>query len=421
VSVKKVILVAIGVVALAIGLSTLAHRVADSRQQNALDAFYATPAGIDAAEPGTVFRVETLATAPVVGASSFRVLYRTERPDGTAAVSGAMVFVPVAPAPAAGRPVLAYAHGTIGQGRGCAPSRRDDPIGPNAWYAQAIASGFVVVATDYAGIGTVGPNLFLIGQAESLDIVNSVRALEEVPGADPSKEWVVYGHSQGGHSALWTGQLAAQEMPENTLIGVAASAPAADLPLIIGKQWNTGVGWGVGAEVATSWTAAYPNLDIDEAITSEGNRWTSQIADACLGEGVPVPPLLGFVAASVGVPYFDGNPMSDPRIAKAAAEQTPKPLPATLPLLIAQGTADTVIPPESNAALQESWCAAGSNLTMLWLGGVGHVAAGTTAAPTIVPWLRALFDGATPTPQCSGVPPVAVPFTTLQEAMLLVR
>ena len=162
-SLKKVILVAIGVVALAIGLSTLAHRVADSRQQNALDAFYATPAGVDAAKPGTVFRVETLATAPVVGASSFRVLYRTERPDGTAAVSGAMVFVPIAPAPVAGRPVLAYAHGTIGQGRGCAPSRRTDPIGPNAWYAQAIASGFVVVATDYAGIGTAGPNLFLSG------------------------------------------------------------------------------------------------------------------------------------------------------------------------------------------------------------------------------------------------------------------
>ena len=420
-SLKKVILVAIGVIALAIGLSTLAHRVADSRQQNALDAFYATPVDVDAAKPGTVFRVETLATAPVVGASSFRVLYRTERPDGTAAVSGAMVFVPIAPAPVAGRPVLAYAHGTIGQGRGCAPSRRTDPIGPNAWYAQAIASGFVVVATDYAGIGTAGPNLFLIGQAESLDIVNSVRALEQVPGADPSKEWVVFGHSQGGHSALWTGQLAAQEMPENRLLGVAAAAPAADLPMIISKQWNTGVGWGVGAEVATSWTAAYPDLDIGAAITSEGNRWTSRVADACLGEGVPVPPLLGFVAAAVGVPFFNGNPINDPRIAKAAAEQTPKPLPATLPLLIAQGTADTVIPPESNAALQETWCAAGSNLTMLWLGGVGHVAAGTTAAPTIVPWLRALFDGATPTPQCSGVPPVAAPFATLQEAVLFVR
>ncbi|MEI6625227.1 MAG: lipase family protein [Thermoleophilia bacterium] len=420
-SVKKIILVAIGVVALAIGLSTLAQRVADVRQQDSLDAFYATPVGLEAAKPGTVFRVETLPDAPVAGASSFRILYRTERPDGTAAVAGAMVFVPIAPAPETGRPVLAYAHGTIGQGRGCAPSRRTEPIGPNAWYAQAIASGFVVVATDYAGIGTAGPNLFLVGQAESLDIVNSVRALEQVPGANPSKKWVVFGHSQGGHSALWTGELAAQEMPEKTLIGVAAAAPAAELPLIISQQWNTGVGWVVGAEVAQSWPSMYPNLDISSAISSEGNRWTSQIADACLGEGVPVPPLLGFVAAAVGVPYFNGNPIVDPRIAKVAAEQTPKPLPATLPLLIAQGTADTVIPPESNAALQETWCAAGSNLTMMWLGGVGHVAAGTTAAPTIVPWLRALFDGATPTPQCSGVPPVAVPATTLQEALLLVR
>ena len=420
-SLKKVILVAIGVVALAIGLSSLAHRVADARQQDSLDAFYATPAGVAAAKPGTVFRVETLDAAPVAGASSFRILYRTERPNGTAAVSGAMVFVPIAPAPATGRPVLAYAHGTIGQGRGCAPSRRRDPVGSNTWYAQAIASGFVVVATDYAGIGTAGPNLFLIGQAESLDIVNSVRALDQVPGANPGQKWTVFGHSQGGHSALWTGQLAAQEMPEKTLIGVAAAAPAADLPMIISQQWNTGVGWGVGAEVAQSWPSMYPNLDIGAAISSEGNRWTSQIADACLGEGVPVPPLLGFVAAAVGVPYFNGNPIVDPRIAKVAAEQTPKPLPATLPLLIAQGTADTVIPPESNAALQETWCAAGSNLTMMWMGGVGHVAAGTTAAPTIVPWLRALFDGATPTPQCSGVPPVAVPATTLQEAQLLIR
>ena len=420
-SVKKIILVAIGVVALAIGLSTLAHRVADTRQQDSLDAFYATPTGVAAAKPGTVFRIETLDSAAVAGASSFRILYRTERPDGTAAVAGAMVFVPIAPAAAAGRPVLAYAHGTIGQGRGCAPSRRSDPIGGNTWYGQAIASGFVVVAPDYAGIGTAGPNLFLIGQAESLDIVNSVRALEQVPGANPGQEWVVFGHSQGGHSALWTGQLANQEMPEKALIGVAAAAPAADLPLFIDRQWSTGVGWGVGAEIARSWPSMYPNLDLTAAISSEGARWTDQVADACLGEGIPVPPILGFVAAAVGVPYFNGNPLQDPRIAIRAAEQTPKPLPSTMPLLIAQGTADTVIPPESNAALQETWCAAGSNLTMLWLGGIGHAAAGTTAAPTIVPWLRALFDEATPTPQCSGVPPVAVPATTLEEALLLVR
>lgn len=415
-SLKKVTLVAIGVVAIAIGLSAVAHRVADARQQNQLDAFYATPAGVATAKPGTVFRVETLDTAPIVGASSFRILYRTERPNGTATVSGAMVFVPIAPAPTTGRPVLAYAHGTIGQGRGCAPSRRRNPVGAQTWFTQAIAEGFVVVATDYAGIGTAGPNLFLIGQAEALDIVNSVRALEQVPGADPGDDWVVFGHSQGGHAALWTGARAAQEMPEKTLLGVGAAAPAADLPMIINEQWNTGVGWGIGAEVATSWPAAYPQLDIASIISSEGKRWTTNVADACLGEGLPIPPLLGFVAAEVGVPFFDGNPLKDPQVLQAAAAQTPVPLPASLPLIIAQGTADTVIPPKTNAALQKTWCAAGSNLTMLWLGGIGHAKAGTTAAPTIIPWLRALFDGATRTPQCSGMPAESAAAATLQDA-----
>ena len=45
---KKAILVCLGVVAAAILLSTLSHRVAAERQQDALDAFYATPPGQDA-------------------------------------------------------------------------------------------------------------------------------------------------------------------------------------------------------------------------------------------------------------------------------------------------------------------------------------------------------------------------------------
>jgi pimeloyl-ACP methyl ester carboxylesterase len=208
-------------------------------------------------------------------------------------------------------------------------------------------------------------------------------------------------------------------MPEKTLIGVAAAAPAANLPFIIGQQWSNGIGWGVGAEVAQSWPSMYPHLDIGKAISSEGARWTGQVADACLGEGVPIPPVLGFVAAAVGVPFFNGNPLNDPKMAAVAAAQSPRPLPSTLPVMIAQGTADPVIPPESNAALEKTWCDAGANLTMMWMGGVGHVTAGTTAAPTIVPWLRSLFDGYAPTPQCSGVPPVAVSASTLQEALQL--
>ncbi len=418
---KTGILVAVGVIAAAIGLSALGHRISDQRFQDDLDAFYATPPGIEGAEPGTVLRLESLTNAVVSGAASYRVLYRTERPNGTPAVSSAMVFVPVAPAAADGRPVLAYAHGTLGQGRGCAPSRRRDPIGPGSvWIAQAVAAGFVVTMPDYAGLGTAGPNLYLVGQAEARDVVNAVRAVEEVPGAKPGRRWAVWGHSQGGHSALWSAELAEELLPEHELVGAAAAAPSADLPLIMDEQWASGVGWAVGAEVTNSWPFAYPTIDIDAVLSSAGGRWSDAVADACLGEGLPIPPLLGLVAAGLGVPYYDGNPLRHQPLADAAAAETPPPLRGDLPLLIAQGTADSVVPPSTNALLAESWCAAGTDLTMLWLGGVGHIESLAVSAPTIVPWLRARFDDDAVPNNCGGAPPVAVPMPVLWDVVTVV-
>lgn len=420
-SAKKAILACLGVIVIAVIGVSLAIHLGNLLRQDGLDAFYAAPADVADLKPGAPIRVERLPEANVAGARSYRMLYRTERPDGSAAVSGAMVFVPTAPAPPGGRPVLAWAHGTVGQGGACAPSRRRDPVGANAWFAQAVAAGFVVVATDYAGLGTAGPNLYLVGRAEAADVANSVRAVNGVPDADPGDRWVVFGHSQGGHSALWTGALAQELLPEKRLLGVAAAAPAADLPAIMDVQWRTGVGWGVGAEVARSWTAAYPAVDVDAQLTPSGRRWTDAVAESCLGEGVPVPPILAFVAAGFGLPFFDGNPIDDPAVAAVAADETPRPLPSALPLLIAQGTADTVIPPGTNAALQRTWCDAGSDLTMLWLGGIGHLQAATTAAPTAIPWLRALFDGVRPVPQCAGQPPVPVTASLIDDLENLIR
>jgi pimeloyl-ACP methyl ester carboxylesterase len=404
---RYAILLGIGVVAFAVGLSALTQRLVEEHHQRSLAAFYATPEGIERAEPGTLLRIESLTDAAVPGAASYRILYRTERPDGTAAVSGAMAFVPIAPAPSGGRPILAFAHGTVGQGAACAPSRRRPPIANIDWMGQAIASGFAVVMTDYTGLGTAGPNLFLVGEAEASDVAYSVRALAEVPGADLGDRWTVMGHSQGGHAALWTGQLADGLTPERELVGVAAIAPAAELALIIERQWNTGVGWGIGAEVARSWPVANPGLDIDSALTDQGRRWTNAVAEACLGKGVPLPVLLGLISAELGMPYFDGDPLADPALAAVVAEQTPEPLPRDLPLMVAQGTADTVVLAAPNAELQETWCAAGSNLTFVWLGGVGHVQALNTWAPSALPWLRARFDSPVPAPACDGVPPVA--------------
>src|SRR5262249_319349 len=162
------------------------------------------------------------------GATAYRVLFTSEHPDGTLAASSGMAFIPTAPAPADGRPVIAFAHGTIGMGAQCAPSPSSDPTSQlPTWLPLALDPPWPVVAPDYPGRGTEGPNLYLVGEAEARDVVNSVRSAADLPSADLGTRWVVSGHSQGGHSALWTGELAAELAPELDLLGVSAIAPAA--------------------------------------------------------------------------------------------------------------------------------------------------------------------------------------------------
>ena len=183
----RVVLIAFLALLLAGGVllaANIASTVADGNaRQAALDPFYAPPDPLPPT-PGTLLRTAPLdfadpvETTDVEGGSAYRMLYVSARPDGTPAASGAMVFVPDSPAPPEGRPVLAWAHGTVGMGDACAPSRTPRGLADmDVWLEQALALGWVVVATDYVGLGTPGPELYLVGQAEANDVVHSVQAL----------------------------------------------------------------------------------------------------------------------------------------------------------------------------------------------------------------------------------------------------
>ena len=54
-------------------------------------------------------------------------------------------------------------------------------------------------------------------------------APRDFPNSGASNRFAVWGHSQGGHAALFTGELAARYAPELKLVGVAAAAPATNL------------------------------------------------------------------------------------------------------------------------------------------------------------------------------------------------
>ncbi len=389
-----------GVMALVAG--TVSSRLQTSEQQAALQPFYDVPSPLPG-PPGTVIRTEPLGVT-VPGATALRMLYVSERPDGTPAASGGMLFIPDSPAPPEGRPVVAWAHGTLGMGDACVPSRSTNPLqDTDNWLDQMMQLGWVVVSTDYVGLGTPGPNQYLIAQSEVRDVVNAVRAARNTPQAEAGTRYATWGHSQGGHSSVWTGHLGEEYAPELDLLGVAAAAPALNLPEIMGAQWDNVVGWVIGPDVVESWPTYYSGLPVDEVLTSQGRDSSARLAGECIKESA----LEGLAREKLGQQFFAVDPLTVEPWADAARDQTPAPLPSAMPVFIAQGTADTVVLPWPNAMVQEEWCAAGSSISVLWMGGISHQAAATTSGPSAVAWLADRFAGRPASRTCDTPPPVA--------------
>lgn len=395
-----------GVVALVVVVvagTVIFMKVSDSSKQKDQVAqeqapFYALPAEIPAA-PGSIIRFEPV-NYSVVGGQGFRIVYTSQ--DGTGkpvAVSG-LIFLPSTPAPAGGRKVLAWAHGTVGLASKCAPSRQTSPVG-TGWLEPALQHGWVVASTDYLGLGVEGPNSFLVGQQEARDVVNSVRAAGMFQGSETGKDWIVWGASQGGNSALWTGTEAKKIAPELNLRAVGTAAPAAELTVIMGKQWNQIIGWVIGPEAYTSWSATYPDRDFSSLLTPEALKQNDALNQQCItGDGIT-----GLVEEKFGNDFFKADPSTDPIWSQTVLEQTPRPLPASMPLFVAQGTDDKVVLEGSNALLQQQWCAAGVTMQMDWLGGVQHQNTQNAGGPAFIEWAFDRFAGKPAPKNCNFPPP----------------
>ena len=80
---------------------------------------------------------------------------------------------------------------------------------------------------------------YLVGESEGRAVIDSVRAAANVEKSGAGKRFAVWGHSQGGHAALFAGQLAASYAPELALSGVAAIAPATELSELLRDDLST--------------------------------------------------------------------------------------------------------------------------------------------------------------------------------------
>ncbi|MEQ1319449.1 MULTISPECIES: alpha/beta hydrolase family protein [Acinetobacter] len=177
---------------------------------------------------------------PPNAAESVVMTYKMQGIKGQETQATALVFTPKTEPPAGGWPIVAWAHGTVGVGDDCAPSRNRlivEGLLPDVHTQKMIDSfvqaGYVVVAPDYEGLGEPsGRELhpFLNLKSEAYSITDAVVATKSWLGNKASNKWAVVGASQGGHAALGAAQYAARANMDYK--GVVAFAPANNLEMI---------------------------------------------------------------------------------------------------------------------------------------------------------------------------------------------
>jgi hypothetical protein len=207
-------------------------------------------------KPGTVIRLEAMPSSPR-GAQAYRVLYRSIGLHGEPIAVSGVVIHPLGQPPATGRNIVAWAHPTTGVARKCAPSLWAHTFDEIPGLDDMLARGYVVAATDYPGLGTAGVHPYMIGESEGRAVLDMVRAAVAMPEPGAAARFVVWGHSQGGHAALYTGELAHRYAPELTMLGVAAAAPATYLGPLFEADINSTDGRLLAAYALWSWSSIY--------------------------------------------------------------------------------------------------------------------------------------------------------------------
>jgi alpha-beta hydrolase superfamily lysophospholipase len=354
------------------------------------DPFYAPPAEASST-PGILLRREPFDRRVPPGARAWRMLYTTTNAADRPAVASALVLVSGRPA-GAPRPVIAWTHGTTGVVPGCAPSLLNDPFAYVPALQPLLDEGWIYVATDYVGQGTPGPHPYLIGEGEARSALDSVRAVRRMADLGGGTRTVVWGHSQGGHAALWTGIIAPVYAPDVPLAGVAAVAPASDLRGLLDVVQHTPIGRIMSSYVVRAYSEAYADVSFDEYVSPWTWPLARDMASRCL-EGRQA--LLSIATSLVaGGTMFRQDPTRGALGTRLAQNTPDRPLPQ--PVLIAQGLADDLVLPDVQRRFVRQRCAAGQVVAFRGYEGLDHLSVVAPDSPLtgdLLQWTRDRIAG----------------------------
>jgi acetyl esterase/lipase len=364
------------------------------------EALYDVSPGEIPGKPGTIIRVWPLeGGGPGMGGNgeAFRVLYRSTDPSGKPiAVSGA-IYIPSGQAPAGGRNIIAWAHPTSGVMPPCAPTLMPD-VGGMMWnLPNMIAQDYIVVATDYPGLGTDGVHPYLIGESEARSVLDSVRMARALPRTGASNRFAVWGHSQGGHAALYTGEIAARYAPELKLFGVAAAAPATYLVELFDDDESTEQD--LLAMTVLSWTRL-KGVPVASLVEPQDMAAFERTAKDCLESVAEFEKIESDESPLKRGQFLKVDPSKTEPWKGIMVHNTPGQARAGAPVFSAQGTADTTVDPALTKRFAKALCAHGVPVSFVSLPGVTHTFAARDSASAALQWMTDRFRGAPPHSDC---------------------
>lgn len=361
----------------------------DAERSDALPitSFYDTPADLSATRPGALLAQE-LGTgyALPVGVSAERILYHSRDAAGRSVATSAVVLIPDGDPPAGGWPVIAWAHGTSGVARTCAPSAMQDVYYGDEGLFPMVEAGYAVVATDYHGLGTEGPHQYSNRTAQVNDVIHSIPAAR---AAVPSlgRRWVADGHSQGG-VASWGVDQAQHRIGDPDYLGSVSVAGA-----VQGEQFarslaqRPGVGFYL-AFMAAGIQASDPDFDPATMLSpAVMEHYREVTAEGCL--------LRAYATFADLAPGAGLRPGWDrvPQVRQFFADLTPPDEPLAKPLLVIAGGADQTVPIAGVKRAVARLCAAGQPVTFREYPGLDHDPTMVVSTEYQLRWIGRLFDG----------------------------
>ena len=356
-------------------------------------------AGPAAAQPGRLISSEVVATAPA-GSTAWRIRYETRDHQGRAVESTGMVIAPSDPG-VGPRDIVAWNHGTVGIVEGCAPSRQKDFMDSVPELEAMIHRGYVVVATDYPGLGTRGPHGYLVGEAAAHAVLDGVRAARRIEATRAGNRLLLWGHSQGGHASLWAGQTQEAYAPEFLLVGIAAISPPTDLPAVLEGMDPTAKGI-LTAYVLQSWSHVY-GVPLSTVVSSSTEGRIDRATRGCVGGTSGFDQLLRVFTLKKELGDLDLG--STPRWGQLLKDNSVGTDFRAAPLLIVSATADKLIADKVTKRFVEKAKGNGADVTFIPIEGGDH---GTTAVETsaqAIDWIAGRFAAA-PKPQIQPMPQI---------------